>query len=115
MEAATQDEFSRMVRPILAENCSACHNAKSVRGPANFLAAESTKDVESQRGLWHNVAAQLRNRTMPPVASKLTEQDRLMIATWIDRDLQRTACSGADYAGPVPIRPLNPPTHPTTI
>ena len=66
-------EFSTSIRPVLAENCGACHNGARARGPANFLRAQTAKDIESDRGLWRNVAAQLRNRTMPPVASKLAE------------------------------------------
>ena len=70
--------------------CGACHNAAKARGPANFLKAQSAKDIESDRGLWRNVAAQLRNRTMPPVASKLTEEDRIRVAGWIDNQLRQT-------------------------
>ena len=62
-------EFATAIRPVLIENCGACHNTKG-RGPANFLRAESARDIESERGLWRNVAAQLRNRTMPPADSK---------------------------------------------
>ncbi|MCU1260715.1 MAG: hypothetical protein JWO80_3600 [Bryobacterales bacterium] len=95
------------MRPVLAQNCVPCHGSTSAKGPVNFLSAESAKDVESRRGLFRNVAAQLRNRTMPPVASKLSEQDRLMVATWIDQDLRRTACAGQDFAGTVTTRRLN--------
>src|SRR5580693_5295151 len=102
--AANQpDEFAKNVRPILEQNCSGCHNSANPKGPVDFLKARSSADIERQRGVWRNVAAQLRNRTMPPVASKLTEQDRLTIATWVDRHLQQTACSGQDYAGAVTI------------
>ena len=44
---------------------------------------------------------------MPPVASKLTEDDRFRIATWVDNRLRETACSTGDYAGAVPPRRLN--------
>jgi cytochrome c553 len=109
------DEFSRVVRPILSKNCSGCHNSSNAKGPVDFLSAQTAKDVESRRGLWRNVAAQLRNRTMPPVASKLTEQDRLMVSTWIDQDLRRTACSGQEYAGSVTSRRLNRRDYRNTI
>ena len=90
------------IRPVLAENCGACHNPSKPRNPANFLKAQTAKDIETDRGLWHNVAAQLRNRTMPPVASKLTEEDRLRVATGSTTSLRQTACSGGDYAGARP-------------
>jgi len=93
-------DFTQSIRPVLAENCGTCHNPAKPRNPANFLKAQTAKDMEADRGMWRNVAAQLRNRTMPPVASKLTEDDRLRVATWIDNQLRQTACSGGDYAGP---------------
>ncbi|MDP9171364.1 MAG: DUF1592 domain-containing protein, partial [Acidobacteriota bacterium] len=109
------DEFARSIRPVLAQNCSGCHNSANPKGPVDFLKAQTSADVEKQRGIWRNVAAQLRNRTMPPVASKLTEQDRLMVATWVDEHLQRTACSGQDYAGAVTIRRLNRRDYGNTV
>lgn len=112
---AAPDEFARTVRPVLAQNCSPCHNSNNAKGPADFLKAQTAKDVESRRGLWRNVAVQLRNRTMPPMASKLTEQDRLFVSTWIDQDLRRTACSGEEYAGSVTIRRLNRRDYRNTV
>ncbi|MEX2262227.1 MAG: DUF1592 domain-containing protein [Bryobacteraceae bacterium] len=106
-EPGAPEEFSRSVRPVLTEHCSACHNPDNPKNRIGFLKAETAKDIEKQRGLWRNVAAQLRNRTMPPVASKLTEQDRLRVSTWIDERLRQTACSGEDYAGPAIVRRLN--------
>jgi cytochrome c553 len=106
-QANATDEFARTIRPVLAQNCVPCHNSTNAKGPANFLTAQTAKDVESRRGLFRNVAAQLRNRTMPPGASKLTEQDRLTVATWIDLDLRKTACSGQEFAGSVTARRLN--------
>ncbi|HEY3841272.1 MAG TPA: DUF1592 domain-containing protein [Bryobacteraceae bacterium] len=108
-------DFTQNIRPVLAENCGMCHNVSKARGPANFLKAQTAKDMESDRGLWHNVAAQLRNRTMPPVATKLTEDDRIRIASWIDNELRLTACSSGDYAGATPFRRLNRREYHNTI
>ena len=112
---APASEFTDTVRPVLEQNCAMCHNPGKPRNPANFLKAQTAKDIESDRRLWHNVAAQLRNRTMPPVASKLTEEDRLRIATWIENDLRATACSGGSYAGATPFRRLNRREYHNTI
>jgi cytochrome c553 len=108
-------DFTQSIRPVLAENCGICHNPSKPRNPANFLKAQTAKDMEADRGLWRNVAAQLRNRTMPPVASKLSEDDRLRVALWIDNQLRQTACSGGDYAGASAIRRLNRREYHNTI
>ncbi len=86
------DEFSQSIRPVLLQNCGGCHNPDNPRNRVDFLKSKSAREMESRRGLWRNVAAQLRNRTMPPVASKLTEADRFRIATWVDNQLRQTAC-----------------------
>jgi cytochrome c553 len=108
------DEFATSIRPVLAQNCGACHSPTS-KNRVSFLKANTAQDIESNRGLWRNVAAQLRNRTMPPVESKLTEDDRLRVAAWIDHRLRITACAVGDYAGAVALRRLNRREYHNTI
>src|ERR1017187_7953555 len=74
------DEFAQSIRPVLAQNSPACHNPANPKNRINFLKATTTKDVYTNRGLWRDVATQLRNRTMPPVDSKLTEDERLKVS-----------------------------------
>jgi hypothetical protein len=112
---APKDEFAESIRPVLVENCSACHNPNSARNRINFLKANTTADIESNRGLWRNVAAQLRNRTMPPVETKLSEDDRLRVAAWIDNRLRQTACAVGDFAGAVALRRLNRREYHNTV
>src|SRR3954453_12189695 len=109
-----KDEFAESIRPVLAQNCTACHNPNG-RNRINFLKANSAQDIESNRGLWRNVASQLRNRTMPPVETKLTEDDRLRVASWIDNRLRQTACNVGDFAGAVALRRLNRREYRNTI
>src|SRR5258706_11237771 len=73
-------EFSQSVRPVLAENCGTCHNPGNPKNRVDFLKAATAKDIQSQRGLCRSVAGQLRNRTRPPGASKLSEEDRFRAA-----------------------------------
>ena len=112
---ATPDsgDFTTSIRPVLAQNCSACHNSK--KPDVDFLKAQTAKDIEANRRLWHSVAEQLRNRSMPPVASKITEQERLLVATWVDNQLRATACNIGDYAGPVAERRLNRREYHNTV
>ncbi|MBC8167995.1 MAG: DUF1587 domain-containing protein [Bryobacteraceae bacterium] len=65
--------------------------------------------------MWRNVAGQMRNRTMPPAESKLSEDDRLRITSWIDDRLRTTACDIGDYAGAVAVRRLNRREYHNTI
>jgi cytochrome c553 len=108
-------DFSQSIRPVLVQNCAACHNPANTKNPAAFLKAATVTDMESNRALWRNVAAQMRNRTMPPTASKLTEEDRFRISTWIDNRLRQTACSVGEYAGASVARRLNRREYHNTI
>ena len=107
--------FAASIRPVLVENCGGCHKPGAAHGPANFLRAQTARDIELDRGLWRNVAAQLRNRTMPPVSSRLSEDDRIRVAAWIDNDLRQTACSTAAFAGAPAIRRLNRREYHNTV
>ena len=109
------DEFSQSIRPVLLQNCGGCHNPDNAKNRVDFLKSKSAPDMELRRGLWRNVAAQLRNRTMPPVASKLSEDDRFRIATWVDNQLRQTACNAGDYAGAVTLRRLNRREYHNTV
>jgi cytochrome c553 len=114
-QQASNDEFAQSIRPVLAQNCVACHNPANPKNRINFLKAATSGDLQANRGLWRDVATQLRNRTMPPVESKLTEEDRLKVATWIDDRLRQTACDAGDYAGAVALRRLNRREYHNTI
>ena len=52
---------------------------------------------------------------MPPVASNLTEADRIRVAFWIDGRLRDTACSAAPFAGAPAIRRLNRREYHNTV
>ncbi len=110
----TADEFKAEIRPVLAEYCRACH-APDSQNRIRFLAATSAADVAAERGLWRNVAMQLRNRTMPPTGPQPPERDRLRVADWIDRALRESACDLGEYAGPVTVRRLNRAEYQNTL
>ncbi|MCX6613836.1 MAG: DUF1587 domain-containing protein, partial [Acidobacteria bacterium] len=105
--AQAADDFAKDLKPVLEQNCSACHNPANPKNRLNFLKAQKAEDLNQSRMLWRDVATQLRNRTMPPMASKLTEADRLRVATWIDDQLRKTACTAGESAGAIPPRRLN--------
>ncbi len=105
--ANAADDFAKDLKPVLEQNCSACHNPANPKNRLNFLKAQKAEDLNESRMLWRDVATQLRNRTMPPMASKLTEGDRLRVSTWIDQQLRKTACSAGESAGAIPPRRLN--------
>ncbi|MBL8176059.1 MAG: DUF1592 domain-containing protein [Bryobacterales bacterium] len=108
-------EFTSSIRPVLEQNCASCHNPSNPKNRVDFLKAQSIADIETKRSMWRSVAAQMRNRTMPPMASKLTEEDRLRVSAWVDTLLRDTACNAGDYAGAVAPRRLNRREYRNTV
>jgi hypothetical protein len=52
---------------------------------------------------------------MPPVASKITEADRMEISRWVETRLRETACSTGPFAGYVAPRRLNRREYKNTV
>jgi hypothetical protein len=112
--APATDEFVQTIRPILTSNCMPCHDPAG-QNPAKFLVAHTAKEIELKRGLWRNVAAQIRNRSMPPMASKITEEERIEVANWVENELRVTACTSGPFAGASTLRRLNRREYHNTI
>lgn len=109
------DPFTDRVKPVLQAHCGACHDPKSSKNRIDFLKAQKAEDLQQKRGLWRSVAIQLRHRTMPPVASKITDAERIEISRWVDATLRETACSTGPFAGYVPPRRLNRREYRNTV
>lgn len=105
-ESATH--FQDVLRPVLVKFCGDCHDPADKKNPVRFLSAQQADDLNADRGLWHSVAEQLRNRTMPPPdEAQPSEAERLQVAAWIEATLRATACQGGEFAGVVLPRRLN--------
>jgi len=54
--AAPAENFEQSIRPVLVQNCSACHNPANPKNRINFLKATTAKDIDANRGLWVDVS-----------------------------------------------------------
>ncbi|MCA9056553.1 MAG: DUF1587 domain-containing protein, partial [Planctomycetaceae bacterium] len=116
VEPESSRHFEETIRPALVRLCGDCHSPDDKSNAVRFLRAESADDLDDARGLWHSVAEQLRNRTMPPPdETQPTEEERLEISRWVDETLRATACRGGEFAGPVTPRRLNRYEYERTI
>lgn len=112
----TQEEYLQSILPKLEHYCMDCHDPDE-EDEALFLEQIHTKDILNHRHLWRSVAAQLRNRTMPPKKKKKqpTEQERMELSSWIDGFLNASAMQLPEYAGAVGYRRLNRNEYNNTI
>lgn len=110
------DHFEKTIRPVLDQYCAACHDPEDPDNHIPFLQANTAAQLQHLRGIWGSVAAQLRNRTMPPPdEDQPSEKQRLEVAQWIDDHLRATACELGPYAGNVTTRRLNRLEYENTI
>jgi hypothetical protein len=132
LRAADELDYNRDIRPILSENCFACHgfDEKARKGKLRLDVAESA--LAERNGLfrikpgdpensdvWWRITSKDEEEVMPPpeAHSRLTESEKLKIKMWIEQ--------GAKYAphwslvpprktappamtAPASARPLNP-------
>jgi len=116
LEPEAPDHFEKKIRPALQQYCAACHDPEDPSNHIKFLQADTTAEIQHLRGIWGSVAAQLRNRTMPPPdEDQPSEKQRLEVAQWIDDHLRATACELGPYAGNVTTRRLNRLEYENTI
>lgn len=112
----SQTHYEDAVRPVLVRLCGDCHDPADHKDKLGFLRATTADDLDLARGIWHSVAEQLRNRTMPPPDQpQPTEGERLDVANWIEQTLRETACRGGEFAGVVTPRRLNRYEYERTI
>jgi hypothetical protein len=113
---AAEITFNRDIRPILSENCFACHGFDAKKRKAELrldvaegafaehdgIAAIKPKDVE-QSELWVRINSDDPNEVMPPPSTKkkLTDKQKETLKQWIEQ--------GAKYqqhwAFEAPVRP----------
>ncbi|TWT34734.1 DUF1592 domain-containing protein [Blastopirellula retiformator] len=116
LEPEAADHFETKIRPLLETHCAACHDPDDPDNHIRFLQAKTAPQIQHLRSSWGSVAAQLRNRTMPPSDEEQpSEQERLALANWIDDHLRATACELGPYAGQVTTRRLNRLEYENTI
>ncbi|MCM8531303.1 MAG: DUF1587 domain-containing protein, partial [Lentisphaeraceae bacterium] len=109
--------FKGKVLPLLDRYCFDCHDPDDEESESPFLEDESLLAITVNRHTWKSVAAQIRNRTMPPKRKKKqpTELERQELANWIDSYLRRSALKMPIYAGTVQTRRLNRDEYDNTI
>jgi len=92
-------EFNRDIRPILSDNCFACHGFDGKKRKAElrldtpggaFAIRDGTQAIKpgdpSQSELWHRVANPDADEMMPPPESnkQLTAAEKLLLKRWIE-------------------------------
>ena len=68
LAATPEEDFSKVIRPILEKHCFECHNSEKHKGDLNLAAFESYDDVVSVPEVWATALERVQAFEMPPNA-----------------------------------------------
>src|ERR1700748_1432503 len=66
VRAEVPEDYENEIRPLLAEKCYGCHNAKKMKGDLNLARFEHFDAVEKETDVWEDVLLKLQASEMPP-------------------------------------------------
>lgn len=87
--AALSPSFEKDVRPIVVENCVACHNPDKHKGDLDLSQFATADKAKADEQTWQDVAERLRSGDMPPKRAKRrpsAEEQRTILA-WIHQHI----------------------------
>jgi mono/diheme cytochrome c family protein len=108
-------DFARQIKPILAERCVVCHNAKSLYGDLNLQSREQMMRPRKQgpvlvagqpeKSLLYVVLTlpPSEQKAMPATAHRIAKSDIALVRQWIAEGAQWPA--GDEGTVPVPPKP----------
>ncbi|HEY4085682.1 MAG TPA: DUF1592 domain-containing protein [Bryobacteraceae bacterium] len=106
------DEFTTKVRPVLEQNCFACHGSETQTQGIDFSAFKDGAAAAAKPDLWRKVREKLDAHLMPPPPMPgLSAADAAAVIRWIDSiagpPKTISTSSGAGDPGRVTARRLN--------
>jgi len=105
------DAFVTKVRPVLEQNCFACHGSEVQTQGVDFSALKDGAAAATKPDLWRKVREKLDGRLMPPPPIPgLSAADKAAVIQWIDSiagSPKTTSASAANVPGRVTTRRLN--------
>ena len=109
MAGAAPLDYQSQVRPILKERCFKCHGEKKQKGKLRLdtLSADLLNDRPAAER-WHDVRDALNLGDMPPEKEpELNREDRQLLVTWIDQEIDALLKARKNTDGRVVLRRLN--------
>src|SRR6185503_18758137 len=86
MQAQTSaDVFATKVRPVLEQNCFACHGSQMQTQGVDFSTFKDGAGAKAKPDLWRKVREKLTDHLMPPPPiAGLSAADTATVVQWID-------------------------------
>jgi mono/diheme cytochrome c family protein len=81
-------QFQEEIRPLLNTYCLKCHGPERPKGGVNLARFQDLPAIFREPKLWETVAAQLRDRNMPPEGKPQPgSEDRDRLISWVEGTL----------------------------
>ena len=108
--------FASRVGPLVARYCHECHAGDAVEGDVDLASFGTLADMRKQIKVWQRVAEVVGDGQMPPPdADQPTEEERRVLADWLQAFLAAEARAHAGDPGRVVLRRLNNAEYTHTI
>jgi mono/diheme cytochrome c family protein len=115
-KAPTAANFEQSVKPFLAENCVACHNAKRSSGSLDLEQFKTAADIAEHRETWEHVVQKLQTGEMPPKgAPRPAEAEIKAVIGWLEKEFARLDRLVKPDPGRVTARRLNRAEYNNTV
>lgn len=114
--AARNEQFTKIVRPFVENNCVECHDADTFEAKLNLDAYKDANGVVKDRTRWELVYNKLSHGEMPPATQPRPDPAQLKAVTqWLAAEFDRQDKLGPPYVGHVAPRRLNRTEYNNTV
>ncbi|MBI3208649.1 MAG: DUF1592 domain-containing protein [Candidatus Solibacter usitatus] len=108
--------FDTTVKPVLRQNCFACHNQQLASGNLNVQPLFDSSSLSKGREVWEKVVSKLRGGEMPPQgAPALTDANREALVNFVEKEFDRADRAVKPDPGRVTARRLNRVEYAATV
>ncbi len=115
VEPAIPKDYEQDIKPLLGKYCYSCHSETKKKGDLSLESFETKAAVLKAKPVWEKVLHNVRTSEMPPENKpQPTEQERKLIASWIEKDVFNCDCENPD-PGRVTLHRLNRAEYNNTI
>jgi hypothetical protein len=115
-DAVLEQQFTRVVRPFVAQYCAACHSGSSPAAQLNLKAYETTEMVAQDYPRWGLVLEKLTAQKMPPQGMpQPSAESRQAVINWVQAFRSNEERKRAGDPGPVLARRLSNAEYNYTI
>ena len=101
--------FEKDIRPLIEENCFACHGNGKAKGEVSLEGFKTAADVHRDYKLWETVRRKVQAGEMPPKERKQRpdKAEQAFIAGWVRHSLDDFYANAPPDPGRVTVRRLN--------